>query len=204
MKLRYLAFEGIDGAGKDTQLTLLARRLEREGVTPITLFEPSFGAHGRRIRANLDSIADNPEQQRAAFSADRADHVATKISPALKFVHEYPGFVILQNRSLVSAAAYQPRGDGDQGLLDTVAAELRVAPMPDLVIILDVPVEAAMRRIAREGVPDAMEHPRRLAAARNRYRRLGDLLPVCHVVDGNRERASVSAEVYELVRGHFG
>ena len=120
MTPKNIAFEGIDGSGKDTQLALLARRLEREGVTPIILHEPSFGVHGRRIRAGLVSITEDIEEQRALFTADRADHVASKIAPELAFVRANSGFVILQNRCILSAAAYQPRGDGDEGLLETV------------------------------------------------------------------------------------
>ena len=163
----YVAFEGIDGSGKDTQIALLAHHLEHEGITPIILHEPSYGVHGRRIRASLRSITDNAEEQRALFTADRIDHVATKIAPALAFVQANPGFVILQSRSILSAAAYQPRGVGDVGLRETIEAELRIAPMPDVIIVLDLPVEIALNRIASEGGPAPLERPDRLSAAGN-------------------------------------
>jgi len=196
MTPKNIAFEGIDGSGKDTQLALLARRLEREGVTPIILHEPSFGVHGRRIRAGLVSITEDIEEQRALFTADRADHVASKIAPELAFVRANSGFVILQNRCILSAAAYQPRGDGDEGLLETVKAELRLAPMPDAIIVLDLPVEVALGRIARVRAPNAMERPDRLAAARERYRRLCELLPACRLIDAKGELAAVASRVY--------
>jgi dTMP kinase len=196
----YVAFEGIDGAGKDTQLALLARRLERAGITPIILHEPSYGMHGRRIRAALKSITEDVEEQRALFTADRVDHVATKIIPALAFVRANPGFVILQNRSILSAAAYQPRGVGDDGLRKTIEAELRVAPMPDAIIVLDLPVEIALERIATEGDPNPLERPDRLAAAADRYRRLCELLPVCRLVEGAGDCASVAARVYAALQ----
>jgi dTMP kinase len=135
---QYIAFEGIDRSGKDTQIALLARRLERQGVTPIILHEPSYGTYGRRIRATLKSITEDIGEQRALFAADRIDHVATKIAPALSFVRANPSFVILQSRSILSAAAYQPRGDGDEGLRATIEAELRIAPMPDAIVVLDL------------------------------------------------------------------
>ncbi|MER8388336.1 dTMP kinase [Mesorhizobium sp. M1380] len=200
MMPKYIAFEGIDGSGKDTQLALLARRLEREGTTPIILYEPSFGVHGRRIRERLASLTENVEEQRALFSADRVDHVAAKIAPALGFVRVNPGFVILQNRSILSAAAYQPRGDDDEGLLETIEAELRIAPMPDTIVVLDLPVEVALDRIAKEGAPDAMERPDRLAAARARYRRLCELLPACRLIDGAGEPTAVASRIYATVR----
>ncbi len=126
MTPKYIAFEGIDGSGKDTQLALLARRLEREGITSIILREPSHGVRGRRIRADLSSMTEDVEEQRALFTADRVDHVATKIAPALVFARANPSFVILQNRSILSAAAYQPRGVGDDGLLKTIEAEVQI------------------------------------------------------------------------------
>lgn len=196
----YIAFEGIDGAGKDTQLRSLAQRYEQTGVTPIVLHEPSYGVHGRRIRANLKSITENIEEQRALFTADRVDHVATKITPALAFVRANPGFVILQSRSILSAAAYQPRGDADDGLRETIRAECRIAPMPDAIIVLDLPVEIALDRIARNGSSSSLERPDRLAAARQRYRRLSELLPVCRLVDAAGDRATVASRVYAALQ----
>jgi dTMP kinase len=193
----YIAFEGIDGSGKDTQIALLARRLEREGITPIILHEPSYGVHGRRIRASLSSITENVEEQRALFTMDRIDHVATKIAPALAFVRTNPGFVILQNRSILSAAAYQPRGIGDNGLRATIDAETRIAPMPDFIIVLDLPVNIALGRI--DG-PSPLERPDRLAAAAERYRRLCELFPVCRLIDATGARADIATCVYDALR----
>jgi dTMP kinase len=195
----YIAFEGIDGSGKNTQLALLAQRLEIEGITPIILHEPSYGVHGRRIRAGLKSITEDVEEQRALFTADRVDHVAAKIAPALAFVRANPSFVILQNRSILSAAAYQPRGSGDRGLRETIDAELRIAPMPEVIIVLDLSVEMALDRIG-ESNTDSMEHPDRLEAARKRYRRLAELLPICLLIDAAGDRASVAARVYTSIQ----
>jgi thymidylate kinase len=91
---------------------------------------------------------------------------------------------------------YQPRGEGDQGLRETIQAELRVAPMPDVIIVLDLPVEIALDRIARKGNLAPLERPDRLAAAAKRYRRLCELLPVCRLVDATGDRASIASRVY--------
>jgi dTMP kinase len=196
----YIAFEGIDGSGKDTQIALLARRLERKGITPIILHEPSYGVHGRLIRASLSSITENVEEQRALFTIDRMDHVATKIAPALAFVRTNPGFVILQNRSILSAAAYQPRGIGDNGLRATIDAEMRIAPMPDFIAVLDLPVNMALGRIGDEDGPSPLERPDRLAAAAERYRRLCELFPVCRLIDATGARADIATCVYDALR----
>jgi len=60
-----------------------------------------------------------------------------------------------------------------------IEADLRIAPIPDAIVVLDLLVEIALSRIATEGGPDATERPDRLAAARERYQRLCKLLPVC-------------------------
>jgi dTMP kinase len=199
MTPQYIAFEGIDGTGKDTQIAMLARRLERNGITPITLHEPSYGVHGRQIRATLNKITENVEEQRALFTMDRIDHVATKIAPALAFVRTNPGFVILQNRSILSAAAYQPRGIGDNGLRATIDAETRIAPMPDFIFVLDLPVNIALGRIENEGSPSPLERPDRLAAAAERYRRLCELFPRCRLIDATGDRADIAACIYDTL-----
>jgi thymidylate kinase len=110
-------------------------------------------------RASLRSISEDVEEQRAQFTADRMDHVATMIAPARAFVRANPGFAILQNRSILSAAAYQPRGVGDNGLLETIEADLRIPPMPESIIVLDVPVDIALSRIASKGAPTPWSVP---------------------------------------------
>jgi thymidylate kinase len=123
--------------------------------------------------------------------------VKTKIGPALYFARTNPGFVILQNRSVLSAAAYQPRGAGDAGLLQTINAELKIAPMPELIIVLDVPLELAVARISGEGGLSPLERPDRLDAVRKRYQRLCELLPVCRRIDGVGVAQSVASRIYD-------
>ena len=199
---RYIAFEGIDGSGKDTQAAMLADRLDRSGITPILLREPSYGAIGRRIRQNLIGFPSDAAEQRRLFTADRRDHVALKVAPALTFVRESEGFAIVQNRCIVSAAAYQPLGPNDDGLMSTVNAEMESAPLPDLVLVLDVPVAVALQRITGSGRPDDFERPAILAAVRDRYRRLTELVDACVLVDADADRDAVANSVeLALARG---
>ena len=196
---RYVALEGIDGAGKDTQLTLLARSLDLAGITPVTLHEPSYGEHGRRIRAGLHNLTTDQSVQRAMFTADRLDHVEKKIGPLLQFVDEHPQFAVLQNRSLLSAAAYQPRSGGDAGLIETVNAELASAPMPEAIVILDLSVAEALERMDRAGERDSLERRNVLDGCAVRYRRLATLVPKCHLVDASGSAAEVGARVHDVL-----
>jgi dTMP kinase len=201
VRAKYVGFEGIDGSGKDTQIAALARRLDRNGITPIVLHEPSYGPVGREIRDNLQSLSEDPAEQRRLFLADRRDHVSRKINPALRLVRASEDFAIVQNRCIVSAAAYQPLGEGDAGLIATINAELGVAPMPDAVIILDLPVDVALDRVRSAGVPDSMEKPEKLAAARERYIRLASLLPPCTLIDADASPEAVAERVWSALVG---
>jgi len=89
-------------------------------------------------------------------------------------------------------------------LLATLQAELRVAPMPDAIVVLDIPVQVALDRITREATPDAMERPDRLAAARERYRRMCELLPVCHLIDAQGTSSTVASRVLASLGDNLG
>ncbi len=199
---RYIALEGIDGSGKDTQLQLLARRFDLSGTTPITLHEPSYGRFGRILRDRLQDFPNDRAIQRALFTQDRADHFVNKIAPVLAFMERHPGFVLLQNRSVISAAAYQPIGDGDAMLLRTLDEQTGVAPIPDLVVILDIAIDEALRRIVRRGVTDVFEQKAGLRQVRSRYLRLANLVPQCVIVDGNGPEAEVTERILGVVGQH--
>ena len=195
MKAAYVAIEGIDGSGKDTQLGLLAAQLDRAGITPIVLHEPSFGEHGRALRERMRDLPAGSAEQRALFTRDREDHALCKIRPALALVRANPAFALLQNRSLASAAAYQPYGNTDDDLRRAIEEQTLIAPMPDLVLILDVSVETALQRIARRGPADDLERAEVLAGVRDRYRRLPGLFPNCMLVDGEGSQAAVAGAI---------
>lgn len=193
--IRYLALEGVDGSGKDTQLRLLGRRLELGGITPITLHEPSYGTYGRALRARLAEFPEDLDTQRELFTRDREDHRRLKIDPALDLAARCPGFIVLQNRSILSAAAYQPMGESSNDLLRTIVQQEQVARMPDLVVILDVPVEVALARIENRAPADALERRTRLEGVRLRYQRISQLLPGCVLVNGDAVPDSVTEEI---------
>lgn len=185
MRWRYVALEGIDGSGKDTQIALLASRLDGVGITPIVLHEPSHGEHGRALRALMAALSADVARQRELFTRDRIDHVRRKIGPALELVRAQPAFALLQNRSLFSAAAYQPYGEADDDLRRTIDEQAAIAPLPELTVILDVDVATAMARLEDRGRRDALEREDVLARVRGRYLRLAELYPTCVLVDAS-------------------
>lgn len=147
-----IVLEGIDGAGKSTQAARLADALRAAGYEVVASREPTAGPHGQRIRelARAGRAGVSPEEELALFLADRREHVAQVIAPALA-----AGQVVVLDRYYLSTMAYQ----GALGL-DVEAiqrANEAFAPPPDLALILVIPVAEALARIDgnRPGGPDA-------------------------------------------------
>lgn len=147
---RLVVLEGVDGSGKST----VARRLA-ESLGAILTFEPGDSALGRSLRAMLlesDAPGFSPRTEALLMSADRAQHVAEVIGPALD-----KGTWVVSDRYGPSTLAYQGYGRGldlaDLTRLVTFATE---GLQPDLTVLLDVPVEQALAR--RRGTePDRLE-----------------------------------------------
>ena len=139
-----VVFEGIDGAGKTTQATLLASRLRAAGVRVVSTKEPTSGVHGARLRASAATGRLAPAEELAAFEADRREHVALVIAPSLA-----EGAVVLVDRYYFSTAAYQGARGFDPD--DIMARNETFAPQPDLLVLLDIPLRVAMQRIRARG-----------------------------------------------------
>jgi dTMP kinase len=150
---RFVVLEGIDGSGKSTQARLLAAALRARGETVVGTREPGGTALGERLRAVLLDSAPGEISDAAEvylFAAARAQLVIEVVRPALM-----RGEWVVCDRFVESSLVYQgiARGLG----VDAVARanELAVARcVPDLVVIVDVPVEAAA---ARRGAADRIE-----------------------------------------------
>ena len=140
-----IAFEGIDGCGKSTQLGLLAHVAAASGLDPLRTREPTDGPFGRRIRAMARSdrrVA--PEQELRWFVEDRRAHVAEVIWPALA-----AGRLVLSDRYYLSSVAYQgARGLDWLRILEDSEAEF---PVPDLALILQVAPERGLERVEARG-----------------------------------------------------
>ncbi|MFP6626200.1 MAG: dTMP kinase [Deltaproteobacteria bacterium] len=148
----FVTFEGVEGSGKTTQVALLADHLEKRGHTVVTTREPGGTRETREIRRML-SDPDNPLERTAElllFLADRAQHVASVLRPALK-----RGDVVLCDRYSDSTMAYQ--GYGRCHNLDRVRELNQWASLdlvPDLTIWIDCDVETGLRRaIKKTGGP---------------------------------------------------
>jgi len=196
----FVVLEGLDGSGTSTQLQRLASWLTTRGHSVHTTAEPSTGPVGRLIRATLqhDPEAPAPGTLPWMFAADRADHLAREVDPALA-----RGEVVISDRYLHSSLAYQSL----QAPLEHVwglNAQFRV---PDLTLFVDVPAEVSMQRIEARGERrELFEERERLEAIRQAYHRviarLRDRGDTIVVVDGQGSRDHVTAVLQEHLRAH--
>ena len=146
-----LVLEGIDGSGKSTLVFQLAAWLRGLGREVITSREPTDGPHGAALRQSAKTGRLTLEAELELFLKDRAEHVATLIIPALD-----RGSVVILDRYYFSTAAYQgARGLDPQAI---VIANEKFAPIPDLVLLLDLDPASGAARIQRRGdAPDDFE-----------------------------------------------
>lgn len=148
----FVAFEGGDGAGKSTQVRLLADALRRSGLDVLETRQPGGTELGSRLRELvLHGDHVSPRAEALLYATDKAHHVDTVIAPALA-----EGRVVLTDRYVDSAIAYQ--GAGRELGSDEVARIQRWAVadlLPDLTVLLDVPAGTGRRR--RGDVHDRLE-----------------------------------------------
>jgi dTMP kinase len=153
----FIAFEGGEGAGKSTQSKLIASWLLERGYEVVTTREPGATPIGRQLRQLLldpenEELA--PRAEALLYAADRAQHVATVIRPALA-----RGAVVVSDRYVDSSLAYQGVGRAlSTAEVDRLSQFATSGLRPDLTVLLDVRVSVGLARTAgRDAVPDRLE-----------------------------------------------
>lgn len=208
---RFISFEGGEGAGKSTQVRMLSDHLVSLGYQTMLTREPGGSQLGEKIRRFL---LEGKVQKYGAvaeallFYTARYDHLEKLILPKLR-----QGVWVICDRFADSSRAYQGAASGvDDGVFDALDRIVVGDNQPQLTIIIDLPVELAMKRVeARQiemgGEVDRFEsedmqfHERLRAgflkiAANNSNR--------CVIIDGNQSREKVEALVWQTVSERFG
>ena len=183
--------EGIDGCGKSTQSKLLMKKFEENNEKTIILKEPTDGKYGKKLWEMLSGKREaTTEQILDLFVMDRKEHVKEKINPALK-----EGKIVLMDRYYYSTMAYQAAAGID---VNRIRKDNEFAPKPDIVLIFDLPVDLAMKRVIGHSVADVFEKEEHLEKVREAYLNLKND-PLVRIIDSTRTPEEIFEEVWELV-----
>jgi len=188
-----IAFEGVDGTGKSTQARLLAEALQAAGRQVVLTREPTNGPYGQKIRQLFISrSAVSKAEELELFLADRREHVAQVIAPALA-----QGHIVITDRYYLSTVAYQGAAGCDP--LEIIAQNQDFAPCPDLVILLLLPVAQGLERIRvmRREALNAFEQEAGLEQVAKIFDNISG--EAIRRIDGSRTPAEVHQEIMRQV-----
>ncbi|MDO5860567.1 dTMP kinase [Methanobrevibacter sp.] len=184
----YIVFEGIDGAGKTTQIQLLKEWLEDNGFRVETLVEPTDSEVGKLIRRILqrqDATTDVVQKTLGLlFAADRM-LIMDELSDESK--------IIISDRSFISSLAYQEPADWIEVLN-------RYAKKPDLLILLDLDVKKSVARTSGE---DTFENEEFLTKVKDNYLNLVKNYEH-QIIDANNGVNKVSSDIKKAVAPYLG
>lgn len=193
-----IAIEGIDGAGKTTQTSLLLKRLCKNGYDVLSFHEPTEGQWGKKIRdlAKNGRHKTTKEDEMNLFYQDRIEDVKNNISPALR-----KKSIVIMDRYYFSNIAYQ----GARGIEpEHIEKENeKIAPKPDLLVILDITPAVALKRIRekRNGKPNHFERIKHLQKVREIFLTHFKGRSYVKVIDGDDSRSEqiIADEIWKIV-----
>lgn len=184
----YIVFEGIDGAGKSTQIQLLKEWLEDNGLEVETMVEPTDSEVGKLIRKILqrpDATTDSVQKTLGLlFAADRM-LIMDKLADEKK--------VVISDRSFISSLAYQEPADW-------ISVLNKYAKKPDLLLLLDLDVKTSVSRTSGE---DTFENEEFLTNVKSNYLEL--VKDYNHeIINANNGINKVSSDIKKAVASHVG
>jgi dTMP kinase len=200
----FITFEGGEGAGKSTQMRLLAQALSSRGYRVLTTREPGGSAGAEAVRHVLLSGAAESfgvRMEAILFAAARSDHVEEVIRPALQ-----QGTIVLCDRFMDSSRVYQGvTGNLEPAFVETMERVAVNGVIPDCTIIFDLPASVGLERARRRAANDSPDRfeKEQLATHEKRREAFLDIAAAdperCRVVDANRPPTAIAAEVLSLV-----
>ncbi len=192
--------EGIDGAGKTATIAQLISLLEAQGYSVEQLREPTGESPwGKEIRERSPRGELTPQDELDLFLKDREWHVKNRIIPALK-----GGKIVLLDRYFFASGAYQSTSTGlHWSEILRLNREQINAPEPDIVFILDVPVEVGLERLGNrhDSVNLQFEIKERLQKVRQAYLEMveSDAIGNYVLIDATRPLSVVVSEIYSHI-----
>ena len=188
-----IAIEGIDGTGKSTQARRLGEWLTASGREVVLSREPTDGPWGKKLRESAASGRLSATDELEYFLNDRRQHVAETIAPALA-----AGKVVILDRYYFSTMAYQGARGFDPAEIRRRNEEF--APVPDLLVILDLDVDSAHLRIGHRGdTANEFEQRDNLQRCRDIFLSLQHE-PFARVIDSNGSPDEVATRILTAIR----
>ncbi len=192
---QFIVFEGPDGSGTTRHSGVLAERLRQNGKTVVLTAEPTESPIGQEIRGLLNGATlPSADAVQLLFCADRADHVATVIGPALQ-----EGKTVICDRYVLSTIVYGAAQGVDRGWLAEINAKF---PKPDLLFIMLPPFDVCMERIRRREQTDQFEMENLQRRVYENYKSVED--PSVMFIDTSGDKDEVADLVERRYKKHFG
>ena len=189
----FIVFEGLDGSGTSTQVSILKKNLESIGEKVFCTKEPTNFPIGKLIREYLQHKHQTTQEAlQALFCADRFDHINKCILPERE-----KGKFVISDRYFFSTLAFGSVNSNNTWLKELSNNFLE----PDLVILFKVSPDECMKRIEKRGnEKELFEKKSYLSKVWENYEDLSKKYLYIHIVDGMKSIDEVSKEVFQLVK----
>lgn len=201
---KFISLEGLEGVGKTTNREYIESLLHSAGIDFVGTREPGGTPLGEKLRELVLHAATSvsAETELLIMAASRLEHVKTVIEPALM-----SGQWVLCDRFLDASVAYQGAGrELGTRRVEQLHALMGMHLSPDVTVLLDMPVEAGLKRMAERGKPDRIERETIAFFQRTREaylaRAAADPHRV-HVVDAQQPLEEVTLQVGSIIRSMF-
>jgi dTMP kinase len=197
-RARFISFEGIDGAGKSTQIGFVSELLKARGIALVTTREPGGTPLGEKLRELLLYEKMHLETEALLMFASRREHIAQVIAPALA-----RGEWVISDRFTDASFAYQGGGRGlDRQKMEALEQWVHPELQPDLTLLFDVPLDVARARLDATRALDKFERERAdfFEATRAEYLRRAAQFPQrFRVIDATGTIAETEARLRDII-----
>lgn len=204
-KGKFIAFEGIDGSGKSTQVQLLSNKLRSQGIRCYTTMEPTDSPIGSLIHQIMTGRIKTDNRVIAGlFVADRLDHLLNDVDGVLPRILE--GTTVITDRYYFSSYAYHSI-DMPMDWVIQANAQSKEILKPTVTVFIDVEPDTAIERIAKNRFrQELFEKKSRLVKVREKYLEAFEKLKDEEnyiIIDGNKPQAEIENEIWNEVQRYF-